>query len=317
MQRPISDRAAIGFSTAFYRHLAKGDSIDVALTEGRQAIHSAKPESFEWATPVLFLRMPEGNVFVARPAEPKPVEVKPQIAPPPAPAPLPAPVQAAPKRGMGMKVAAGAAGAVVVGILVVTVPKLVHSPVPEQETPMTSTPPLTTENSSAPQPVKTPSQTRPHNNGSTFDNKGSNPREHSGAPPKEPTPSPSPTPPSPETPKTKEIVNQAPADLSKLLVQVASVERQESLRVTVIFRNTGDHALAVTLDESGSMLQDDKRSYQLLESNLPSSGELDLPPNGVSQNTFSFPLPQLGSSDFHLTLIAAGQRKVLRFSSKG
>ena len=42
-----------------------------ALTEGRQAIHSAKPEGFEWATPVLFLRMPDGNVFVAKPAEPQ------------------------------------------------------------------------------------------------------------------------------------------------------------------------------------------------------------------------------------------------------
>ena len=75
MQRPISDRAAIGFSTAFYRHLARGDSIDEALTEGRQAIHSAKPEEFEWATPVLFLRMPEGNVFVAKPAD-RPMEIE-------------------------------------------------------------------------------------------------------------------------------------------------------------------------------------------------------------------------------------------------
>lgn len=66
MQRPISDRAAIGFSAAFYRHLARGDSIDAALTEGRQALHSARPDTCEWATPVLFLRLPEGNVFVAR-----------------------------------------------------------------------------------------------------------------------------------------------------------------------------------------------------------------------------------------------------------
>ncbi len=66
MQRPISDRAAIGFSTAFYRHLARGDSLDIALTEGRQAIHSVRSDTCEWATPVLFLRLPEGNVFVAR-----------------------------------------------------------------------------------------------------------------------------------------------------------------------------------------------------------------------------------------------------------
>jgi hypothetical protein len=70
MQRKISDDAAIGFSAAFYRHLARGHSIDEALTEGRQAIHSLRPETFEWATPVLFLRVPDGNVFVAKPAGP-------------------------------------------------------------------------------------------------------------------------------------------------------------------------------------------------------------------------------------------------------
>jgi hypothetical protein len=64
MQKPLSDPAAIAFSAAFYRHLARGDSIDEALTEGRQAIHSAQPATFEWATPVLFLRIPEGDVFV-------------------------------------------------------------------------------------------------------------------------------------------------------------------------------------------------------------------------------------------------------------
>jgi CHAT domain-containing protein len=79
MQRPISDRAAIGFSTAFYRHLARGDSIDIALTEGRQAIHSARPDTCEWATPVLFLRLPEGNVFVARPSSGTPLPSAPGV----------------------------------------------------------------------------------------------------------------------------------------------------------------------------------------------------------------------------------------------
>jgi len=70
MQRKISDDAAIRFSAAFYRHLAQGHTIDEALTEGRQAIHSLRPETFEWATPVLFLRIPDGNVFVAKPGGP-------------------------------------------------------------------------------------------------------------------------------------------------------------------------------------------------------------------------------------------------------
>ena len=128
MQRPISDRAAIGFSTSFYRHLARGDSIDEALTEGRQAIHSAEPEGCEWATPVLFLRIPEGNVFVARPAPDAPSATAEHHAPPqaasqtvPVPAaPVLAPAAGVPpaSRSMVLKTAAGVAGAglMVVGI---------------------------------------------------------------------------------------------------------------------------------------------------------------------------------------------------------
>lgn len=56
MQRALSDPAAIAFSRAFYQRLAAGDSAEVAVAEGRQAVHSADPEGIEWATPVLFLR---------------------------------------------------------------------------------------------------------------------------------------------------------------------------------------------------------------------------------------------------------------------
>jgi hypothetical protein len=70
MQRPIGDTAAIAFSDAFYRRLAAGDSVDEALVEGRQAIHSEVPNSIEWATPALFVRVPDGTVF-QRPTLPK------------------------------------------------------------------------------------------------------------------------------------------------------------------------------------------------------------------------------------------------------
>lgn len=63
MQFPISDEAAIAFSRTFYRRLAAGDPVDTATTEGRQAVHSENSSSFEWATPVLFLRTPDGNLF--------------------------------------------------------------------------------------------------------------------------------------------------------------------------------------------------------------------------------------------------------------
>lgn len=63
MQFPISDSAAIRFSQTFYRHLAAGVSVDGAVTEGRQAIHTDDPKNVEWATPVLFIRTADSRVF--------------------------------------------------------------------------------------------------------------------------------------------------------------------------------------------------------------------------------------------------------------
>jgi len=63
MQFPISDEAAIAFSRAFYQHLAAGEPVDAAVAEGRQAVHSDNPTSFEWATPVLFSRTRTGELF--------------------------------------------------------------------------------------------------------------------------------------------------------------------------------------------------------------------------------------------------------------
>ena len=67
MQFPISDQAAISFSKAFYQRLATGDPVDTAVAEGRQAVHSADACSVEWATPVLFLRTPDGALFSRSP----------------------------------------------------------------------------------------------------------------------------------------------------------------------------------------------------------------------------------------------------------
>jgi hypothetical protein len=63
MQFPISDQAAIAFSAAFYQRLATGDPIDAAVVEGRQAVLAAVPGTLEWGTPVLFLRVPDANIF--------------------------------------------------------------------------------------------------------------------------------------------------------------------------------------------------------------------------------------------------------------
>ena len=63
MQLPISDAAAIAFSRTFYRRLAAGDPIEVAVVEGRQAIHSEERRSLEWAVPALFSRLHDGRLF--------------------------------------------------------------------------------------------------------------------------------------------------------------------------------------------------------------------------------------------------------------
>lgn len=56
MQAPISDRAAIAFARAFYSRLARGESLDTAVCEGRHAIDALGSGSNEWALPVLFAR---------------------------------------------------------------------------------------------------------------------------------------------------------------------------------------------------------------------------------------------------------------------
>ncbi|MDX1739983.1 MAG: CHAT domain-containing protein, partial [Rhodothermales bacterium] len=92
MQFPISDKAAIKFSQAFYWSIASGLPIDSAVSEGRSAIKLALPNSMEWATPVLFMRSETGVFFdIKQPSAPEP---GPQPTPPdpigPRPAPSPA-----------------------------------------------------------------------------------------------------------------------------------------------------------------------------------------------------------------------------------
>lgn len=56
MQFEISDPAAREFSRAVYQGLAAGESVDAAVVEGRLAVRRRAPQTFEWATPALFLR---------------------------------------------------------------------------------------------------------------------------------------------------------------------------------------------------------------------------------------------------------------------
>jgi hypothetical protein len=72
MQHPISDESAIVFSRAFYQSLVARDPVDAAVAEGRQAVHSKIPAEAEWATPVLFMRTPTGELFPEEDVSAKP-----------------------------------------------------------------------------------------------------------------------------------------------------------------------------------------------------------------------------------------------------
>lgn len=67
MQFEITDKAAITFAHEFYRALAECYPVDAALAEARK-IMAATPNSVEWATPVLYMRSPNGRIFDVQPA---------------------------------------------------------------------------------------------------------------------------------------------------------------------------------------------------------------------------------------------------------
>jgi hypothetical protein len=331
MQRPISDRAAIGFSGALYRHLARGDSIDEALTEGRQAIHSAEPEAFEWATPVLFLRIPEGNVFVAKPepdGQPVPNQVQ---------ARQPAAVAAAPEgaRATGAagaagrsglyRIVAGAAGAgLIAGGLYLVIPKSARAPGPPagQQLAVSGAKDAAARGRSdgerqvassvAGEPIatggpskqtaerKSPPRERPHAEPTHADGGSSVPRQGpAGAPaPRQATAATS-------TPQTTPTESQsiagkpepAPAavDLSSLSAKAVSIARRDGggLRVTVSFRNGAGLPLSVVLDKRSTELSDNQgQRYLVLHSSLPASGsDLRLDLAAGAASTAQFDFP--------------------------
>ena len=62
MQSEITDTAAITFSRGFYTAIASGDPIDAAVSEARMSIMESQ-NYLEWATPVLFMRSADGQIF--------------------------------------------------------------------------------------------------------------------------------------------------------------------------------------------------------------------------------------------------------------
>ena len=63
MQFEISDHAAQEIAETFYRSLALNMPVDAAVTEARRKIFLSDKDSLEWATPILFMQVPDGRLF--------------------------------------------------------------------------------------------------------------------------------------------------------------------------------------------------------------------------------------------------------------
>ncbi len=63
MQFALPDPAAIAFFAEFYRALADGWPVDAAVVEGRKALLGRAGQGPDWATPVLFLRLEDGDIL--------------------------------------------------------------------------------------------------------------------------------------------------------------------------------------------------------------------------------------------------------------
>ncbi|MBD8870187.1 CHAT domain-containing protein [Nocardioides donggukensis] len=85
MQFPISDRAAVTFTGEFYGAIVDGLPVDQSITSARKSLLADFGD--EWATPVLFLRAPDGNIFADVHALPDAAPAPPPLPPPPDEAP--------------------------------------------------------------------------------------------------------------------------------------------------------------------------------------------------------------------------------------
>lgn len=97
MQFEISDVAAITLANEFYAAVADGYPVDGALSEARKAIFT-RVNAVEWATPVLYMRSPDGRIFEIEDQDERLATremrrsvVEPQPPPEPEPEPEPAP----------------------------------------------------------------------------------------------------------------------------------------------------------------------------------------------------------------------------------
>lgn len=82
MQFEISDEAAREISETFYTSLTLNLPVDAALTEARRRIFLSNRNSLEWATPILYMQVPDGQLFEFKGARPDSVSQPPPSKPP-------------------------------------------------------------------------------------------------------------------------------------------------------------------------------------------------------------------------------------------
>jgi|GEM_PF-3112233 hypothetical protein len=71
MQYEISDDSARVIAKTFYTSLALNMPVDAALTEARLQIFLDDKNNLEWATPILYMQIPDGQLFEFRGPRPK------------------------------------------------------------------------------------------------------------------------------------------------------------------------------------------------------------------------------------------------------
>ncbi len=78
MQYEVSNSTAQRFAIEFYRRLSLGDPVDKAAQEGRRriALGPVRYSARDFATPVLFMRVPDGHLF-QRPTDAEPIAAQP------------------------------------------------------------------------------------------------------------------------------------------------------------------------------------------------------------------------------------------------
>ena len=63
MRRAISMKVGLDFTRHFYRQLAESPCVDAAINEARHQLYLKDPETVDWSSPVLYMRLADGKLW--------------------------------------------------------------------------------------------------------------------------------------------------------------------------------------------------------------------------------------------------------------